>query len=477
MGYWEYVYISGQWFWQHWSVTLLLSLFEGGLFLWLADPLPRRRENRYLRWGEDLAFLGLCLLIQLLHLQVTYHCLTFLGLWTGYLLLSRWGGLRQGLFYSGIFCLTTELIKLLLKDGVVAGLLVRIFPGLQGGLLNAVILLLYLGILWEAVYMIRRLLPLSRRPESGASWTQALGLLLPLSLHLFVRNLQFYYMGSDDYLWLQLQLIQIINAGCALILVLTNQMALSAARERNEHLKREMLLREQQRQYLVRKETTEAVNRKYHDLKHYLAGIEALASGGAAGQEVRDYVKAMGKEIEPYERFLDTGSEVLDILLTERIRVCQEKGIRLIPLVDGRGLGFINSLDLCAMFGNAMDNAMEAVQSLKEPELREIHVRIGVSRGMAMLCFRNYFDGQMKKQGERLLSRKEDGANHGYGLENIRRLAESYGGTAAYEIEDREFSLNILIPVPQCGNSQEEKPSPAPPAAGHGTPPPPTGER
>lgn len=449
MGYWEYVYISGQWFWQHWSVTLLLSLFEGGLFLWLVDPLPRRQENRYLRWGEDPAFLGLCLLIQLLHLQVTYHCLAFLSLWTGYLLLSRWGGLRQGLFYSGIFCLTTELIKLLLKDGVVAGLLAQVFPGLQGGVLNAIILLLYLGVLWEVVYYIRKLLPLSRRPETGTSWTQALGLLLPLSLHLFVRNLQFYYMGSDDYLWLQLQLIQIINAGCALILVLTNQMALSAVRERNEHLKGEMLLREQQRQYLVRKETIDAVNRKYHDLKHYLAGIEALsAGGGATGEEVQGYVKAMGREIEPYEQFLDTGSEVLDILLPERIRQCQEKDIRLIPLVDGRGLGFINSLDLCAMFGNAMDNAIEAVQGLKEPELREIHVRLGVSRGLAMLCFRNYFDGQVKKQGERLLTRKENTGDHGYGLENIRRIAERYGGTAAWEIQGQEFSLNILIPVP-----------------------------
>ena len=449
MSYWEYVYISGQWFWQHWSVTLLLALFEGALFLWMVEPLPYRRTQRGFRWGGWLVFLALCVFIQLRHMQVTFHCLAFLALETVYLLLSRWGGLRQALFYSGIFCLTTELVKLLLKDGVVAGLIAQVFPGLQGGVLNGVILLLYLGMLGEVAYFIRRLLPPVQRPGEDASWAQTLGLLLPLSLHLFVRNLQFYYMGTDDYLWLQLQMIQIINAGCALIIVLANQMALAAARERNEHLKREMLLREQQRQYLVRKETMEAVNRKYHDLKHHLAGIEALsAAGGAGSQEVRDYVKAMGEEIRPYEQFLDTGSEVLDILLPERIRECQEKDIKLIPLVDGRQLGFVNSLDLCALFGNAMDNAMEAVQELSEPQLREIQVRIGADRGLAMLCFRNYFDGRVKKQGERLLTRKGDGASHGYGLENIRQLAERYGGTAAYEIQGQEFSLNILIPLP-----------------------------
>ncbi|MBP3519916.1 MAG: sensor histidine kinase [Oscillospiraceae bacterium] len=449
MGYWEYVYISGQWFWQHWSVTLLLSLFEGGLFLWLTEPLGEKHNGKWASSGEKLVFLGLCVLIQLRHLPVVSHCLAFMALWAGYLLLTHWVDLGQALFFSGIFCLTSELVKLLLKDGVVAGIIAYLIPGLPGGVLNGIILVCYLGVLGRLTFFIRRQILNQLRPGFGPNGVQSLGLLLPLILHLLVRSLQFEYMGTDSYLWLRLQLIQIANAFCALVLVLTTQRSLAAVRERNEHLKGEMLLREQQRQYLVRKETIDAVNRKYHDLKHYLAGIEALsAGGGATGEEVQGYVKAMGREIEPYEQFLDTGSEMLDILLPERIRQCQEKDIRLIPLVDGRRLGFINSLDLCAMFGNAMDNAIEAVQGLKEPELREIHARLGVSQGLAMLCFRNYFDGQVKKQGERLLTRKENTGDHGYGLENIRRIAERYGGTAAWEIQGQEFSLNILIPVP-----------------------------
>lgn len=457
MGYWEYVYISGQWFWQHWSVTLLLALFEGGLFLWFVEPLGKRQENKWLRLGKTLAFLALCVLIQLRHMQVVYHCVAFMVLWVGYLLLTRWVSVGQALFFGGIFCLSSELVKLLLKDGVVAGIIAWLIPGIPDGVLNGVILLFYLGMLGEVIYFIRKLLLDGLRSGSGPDGFQCLGLLLPLTLHLFVRSLQFDYMGTDSYLWLRLQFIQIANAFCALFIVITAQHSLAATREKNEHLKREMLLQEQQRQYLVRKETMDAVNRKYHDLKHYLAGIEALSAGGVMGEEVRGYVKAMGREIEPYERFLDTGCEVLDILLPERIRECQEKGLRLIPLVDGRQLGFINSLDLCAMFGNAMDNAIEAAQALQEPERREIHVRIGASQGLAMLCFRNFFDGQVKKQGERLLTRKEETGDHGYGLENIRRLAEHYGGTAAYEIVGQEFSLNILIPLPpEIGETAEK---------------------
>lgn len=450
MGYWEYVYISGQWFWQHWSVTLLLSIFEGGLFLWFIDSLPHRREEFAFQWGGRTLFLALCTVIQLQHMQVVYHCIAFLLLWTGYLLLFRAARLSQALFYSGIFCLTTELIKLLLKDGVVAGLIAYVLPDLQGGVLNGIILILYLYSLGKLIYLLRdRLLS---DPAVGRDFApaQTLGLLLPLILHLFVRNLQFYYMGEDDYLWLQLQLIQIANACCALIIVLTTELALSAARERNEHLTREMLLREQQQQYLLRKESIDAVNRKYHDLKHYLAGFEALAATGSTDStQVQSYVKAIGDELRPYEQFLDTGNEVLDILLPERIRACQEKEIRLVPLIDGRKLDFIAVPDLCAIFGNAMDNAMEATEKL-EPAKREIHVRIGVTDGFAMLCFRNRFDGHLKKQGDRLLSRKTNAAEHGYGLDNIRRIAEQYGGTAAYEIEGEEFSLNVLLPLPKA---------------------------
>ena len=456
MSYWEFVYISGQWFWQHWSVTLLLALFEGGLFLWFVEPLGERHESKGRRLAEKAVFLALCVLVQLRHMQVVYHCVAFMVLWAGYLLLTHWVSAGQALFFGGIFCLSSELVKLLLKDGVVAGIIAWLIPGIPGGVLNGMILLFYLGMLGEVIYFIRKLLLDGLRSGNGPDGFQCLGLLLPLTLHLFVRSLQFDYMGADSYLWLRLQLIQIANAFCALFIVITAQRSLAATREKNEHLKREMLLREQQRQYLVRKETMETVNRKYHDLKHYLSGIEALAAGGGGvNREVQDYVRAMDREIKPYEQFLDTGNEVLDILLPERIRACQEKEIRLIPLVDGRGLGFISSLDLCALFGNAMDNAMEAAGRVNEPERREIHVRIGVSRGIAMLCFRNFFDGQVKRQGEKLLTRKENTGDHGYGLESIRLLAERYGGTAAYEIQGQEFSLNILIPVPPDNEAGE----------------------
>lgn len=449
MSLYQYVYENGQWFWQSPGITVLLALLEGAAFLWFLRPLEERSRRRSVRLGLVLAFFGLDLLIQFQYFPVSRHCLAFLALWAAYGFVTRAESWRNVLFVTGVFCLVYELSKLLVKDGLAAEAIASLWPELPSGIYNSVLLVLYLGCLWLGVWFVRR--HIMHYDQLDITGAQVSGVILPLVLYLFVRNLQFAYMGGDDYLWQQLQLVQIATAGCALVIILTTENALAVARERNEHLKMEMLLRSQQQQYLVHKEAADAVNRKYHDLKHYLTGIEALSRGEGTGMpsQVAGYVQAIRREIEPYECAQKTGSEVLDTLLNERIKECQEKGIRLVPYVDGRQLGFINPLDLCVLFGNAMDNAVEAAERVEEPALREISVKIGVSDKMLILRFQNYFSGSVKQKGSRLLTQKENSSDHGYGLENIRRLAEKYGGTAAYEISGKEFALHVVLPLPE----------------------------
>ncbi len=441
-GMWRYVYSSGEWFWRHFLVILLLSLFEGGLFLWFSGSLRERWDRLWINLAQKALFLALCIFLQFQMLHVAYHCLLFLALWTGFLLLSRSCGWKDSLFTSTVFCLMTESAKLLTKDGLMASVVVLILPWVSSGSQNGLLLAFYLLLLSTFAFFIRT--QILRHEQLNISGPEAVCLSFPLALYLLVRNLQFLYMGGDDYLWIYLQIVQMASATCALILIVMTEKNLSIERERNELMKMELLLRQQQQQYLVRRETMEIINSKYHDLKHYLSGIEALKL-----QEAQNYVQAMRREIEPIERYQETGSQVLDILLTQRIQECQEKGIRLTSLIDGRRLDFIHSLDLCSIFGNAMDNAIEAAAELPDSGLRGIQVKIGVSDQLAFLCFRNYFDGILKRSGSQLLTRKNDTASHGYGIKNIRRLAEKYGGTAAFEVNGKKFTLNVMVPLPK----------------------------
>lgn len=439
-GLWRYVYSNGAWFWRHPAVILLLSLFEGGLFLWFSGSLRERCDLLRVNLAQRALFLALCIFLQFQLFHIACHCLLFLLLWTGFLLLSRSCGWKDSLFTSATFCLTVESAKLLTKDGLMASAVAIAFPHASSAFHNGLLLVFYLLLLSAGAFSIRT--QLLRHEQLNISGPEAVCLSFPLTLYLLVRNLQFLYMGGDDYLWIYLQIVQMASAVCALILIVMTEKNLSIERERNELMKMELLLRQQQEQYLVRRETMEIINSKYHDLKHYLAGIEALKL-----HEAQDYIQAMRREIEPIERYQDTGNQVLDILLTERIRECQEKDIRLTSFIDGSKLGFFHNPDLCAIFGNAMDNAIEAVSCLSDPRFREIQVRIGVSDQLALLRFHNYFDGTLKRNGGHLLTRKNDKDSHGYGIKNISRLAEKYGGTAAFEVNGMEFTLTVMVPL------------------------------
>jgi sensor histidine kinase regulating citrate/malate metabolism len=272
--------------------------------------------------------------------------------------------------------------------------------------------------------------------------------MFPLLLYLAVRQMEFRYIdGMSNTVWIQLEILQLAIAGCAEIVITSTGHMLALEKERNELLKKEMLFEKRQQQYLIQKETIEAVNRKYHDLKHYIAGFEAMDLKNT--KDMEDYLGALKQEIEPFECIQKTGNEVMDLLLFERIQECQKKGIRLVPFVDGRCLSFLHTMDLCAIFGNAMDNAIEATERVRYVNMREISVKIGVSDCMLIMRFQNYYDGTLLRQGDRLLSSKEEKQDHGYGLENIQRIAEKYGGTVASDADEQEFSLHILIPLPQ----------------------------
>jgi sensor histidine kinase regulating citrate/malate metabolism len=335
-----------------------------------------------------------------------------------------------------------ELCKLICKDGVLTVFLMRMVPGLPEIAFQSIMLICYLLLLTGGTVILRR--HQGRRRFLQLSGVQLFCLLFPFFLYLYVREVQFSCLNLGSWkLWLQMEGILVAEAVCAeLVMMMTGSM-LSVQNERNELQKREMLLREKQQQYQMQKEAIEAINRKYHDLKHYLTGLEAMNS-----EELDEYVQAMKREIEPYERMQETGNEIMDVLLNERIRECQEKGIRLVPFVDGRELGFIRPLDLCAIFGNAMDNAIEATANLTYVNMREISLKIGVSDGMLIMRFQNYFDGILKREGEKILTSKENEQEHGYGLENIQTIVEQYDGAMACETQGQEFSLHILIPLP-----------------------------
>ncbi len=179
-----------------------------------------------------------------------------------------------------------------------------------------------------------------------------------------------------------------------------------------EHLQN--LLHMQYENYRISEESIALVNQKYHDLKHQ---VQVLRS--AAPDEKMEYLDRMEQEIRAYEAQNKTGNRVLDTILAAKSIQCQGQGVSLTCVAEGEALAFMDPMDLSALFGNALDNAMESVKKIDDPEKRLIHVSVARQKGFLRIRVENCYAGVIRFENGMPATTKGDRRYHGFGLKSI----------------------------------------------------------
>ena len=160
-----------------------------------------------------------------------------------------------------------------------------------------------------------------------------------------------------------------------------------------------------------------------------------------------EYIREAQNSIDFYRHLIYTDNEALNTILAEKGLFCQEKGIDFGCAVDDVDLSFIRLPDLYALLGNAIDNAIEYVETQDDPTLRTISMRIERKALFIGIQVTNPYTGEPLSLDELPHTHKADAADHGFGMRSIRFLAEKYGGTMEYSTADRLFTLQILLPM------------------------------
>lgn len=203
------------------------------------------------------------------------------------------------------------------------------------------------------------------------------------------------------------------------------------------------MLNMQYANYCVSQESIDLINRKYHDLKHQIAILRS-----EVGTEQRlEYLDQMEQEIRAYEAQNKTGNKVLDTILTSKSLRCQNQGIKLTCVADGALLDFMDVMDLSSLFGNALDNAIEGVSKVPEPEERLIHLSVTQEKQFLRIRVENRCQGQVELRRGLPGTTKKDKRFHGFGLKSICATAAKYGGSATVRAENSWFELRVLIPL------------------------------
>lgn len=204
----------------------------------------------------------------------------------------------------------------------------------------------------------------------------------------------------------------------------------------------ESMMQTQYRQYLAAEQNRELIHQKYHDLKHQLHILRAEMPDKEKEQRIAEFEES----IRDFETTYETGNAVLDAILSDKGMACSQKGIPLTVFADGALLNPLLTMDICSIFGNALDNAIEYEERVSDPALRYIKVEVHRVQSFVCILIENYYQSEPLHGSELPQTTKPEKDYHGYGLKSIRRIAEKMNGTMVVQTADNAFRLKILFP-------------------------------
>lgn len=237
-------------------------------------------------------------------------------------------------------------------------------------------------------------------------------------------------------------IICLYNIVCCLMVLLLQFYVMSLKQSQTDLLITSQLLYNSEEQYKQNKENIELINIKCHDLKHQ---IERFSQKGSFSQEESKELESM---IDIYDTNVKTGNDVLDLIIKEKSLLCQKKNIKLKCYADCSKLNFITETDLYNLFGNALDNSIEAVSKINDYDKRRINLIVKNMMSFVSINIENYFEGHIELDKHGIpKTTKNNVQYHGFGMKSIKLIINKYHGDLKIVTDGDIFSLCILFPL------------------------------
>lgn len=214
---------------------------------------------------------------------------------------------------------------------------------------------------------------------------------------------------------------------------------------RNNQLERELFLYQQQEQmqtaYYKSLEQKYTDTRKLvHDIRNHVEAMEALY---LEQQSVRgiEYANDIHSMLNQLGQTFYTSNQMLNIVLNDKVEKMYQAGIEADIKISELPEPFMRDVDITTLFGNLLDNAIEAASECKGEETF-VRLRVAAVHSFYTIHLENSSNEPRKKAGQMISGKK---GHEGIGLGNISRVVGSYGGDIEYGWKDGVFFTNIML--------------------------------
>lgn len=196
--------------------------------------------------------------------------------------------------------------------------------------------------------------------------------------------------------------------------------------------------------YMNVENNQEKIKRLYHDMKNHMICIANLDDI----EKVHEYVKNINLEINSMDNHFNTGNKIVDIIMSDKKCLCIKKGISLNSFLDFSKLNFIDMTDLCIILSNALDNAIQACEKIKNDKTpKYINIKVTYVKNFCVINIENSKVNKVLRVNGRIVSDKKNKFIKGIGIKNIKDVVRKYDGEVNINFDKNKFLLTIMIPL------------------------------
>lgn len=213
----------------------------------------------------------------------------------------------------------------------------------------------------------------------------------------------------------------------------------------NKELKYKLVLYERQAQsnydYYARQiENNKIAMKVTHDLRKHVQIIEGLKQYGTS-RELWDYIDNFEEMISPLLTRQYCNNAILNIIIIEKVEYCKKNGIHFQVDIQSVDIDFVKPIDITTIFGNLLDNAIEACEKTEEKKMR---LKIYPFNEFTYIQLSNSFNKKISwnKMGR---PQSDKGEYHGIGLENVDNVLKKYNGNIQFTVKENNFIVEVMI--------------------------------
>lgn len=202
----------------------------------------------------------------------------------------------------------------------------------------------------------------------------------------------------------------------------------------------EIQMEEQKKHSLLMMETVQQTKQMRHDMRHQLTAIQALA--GNENPTLSQYINNLIEDI-PTAIQIHCKNLAVNAIVSHYASICEQEGISFFVKLDvpSQNSNMTDS-SLCVIFGNLLENAVEACRRMCEGETF-IRLNSRLEYGVLTITMENSFNGTVHMQDGKLYSSKRNG--FGIGLSSVQAVAKAHDGDARFEPEGNVFLSLIYV--------------------------------